>query len=293
MSEVDNGRNRRAIAPRGGFTLVEVVVVLVILGVLAGIALPQLTQYVGKADRTAVMAECRSCVMAAETLLAEDYAATGELKAPDASAVQSLAGAAGTVSDMEVDARLTHLTYTRGGLSVTYCALPGSCPNHDALYNFGGGTGGSGESGGGGGSGAGGSGGVTLTDSAGSAHTLQVTGSWATVKASITGAGWNTENGALLSDGTGTYLCYGWSHWIREAGDDSLTLAALAAKYPDQFEKVTADTRIWCESDIRNGKWISAPQKGDLCCYGGSYYVAPTAIGQWSLPPGQWIQVTQ
>lgn len=59
----------------GGFTLVELIVVLVILAILAALLIPALTGYIDKAKDKNTIAETRQCVMAAQTLADEDYAA--------------------------------------------------------------------------------------------------------------------------------------------------------------------------------------------------------------------------
>ena len=58
---------------KGGFTLVELIVVLVILAILAALLIPALTGYIDKAKEKRIVAETRQVVMAAQTLLDEDY----------------------------------------------------------------------------------------------------------------------------------------------------------------------------------------------------------------------------
>ena len=52
-----------------GFTLVELIVVLVILAILAALLIPALTGYIDKARKESVVAETRSAVMAAQTIV--------------------------------------------------------------------------------------------------------------------------------------------------------------------------------------------------------------------------------
>lgn len=56
-----------------GFTLVELIVVLVILAILAALLVPALTGYIDKAKRKSIVAETRQVVMAAQTLVDEEY----------------------------------------------------------------------------------------------------------------------------------------------------------------------------------------------------------------------------
>lgn len=59
---------------KGGFTLVELIVVLVILAILAALLIPALTGYINRAKQKQIVAETRQCVMAAQTLADEYYA---------------------------------------------------------------------------------------------------------------------------------------------------------------------------------------------------------------------------
>ena len=58
---------------KGGFTLVELIVVLVILAILAALLIPALTGYIDRAKEKNVIAETRQVVMAAQTLYDEAY----------------------------------------------------------------------------------------------------------------------------------------------------------------------------------------------------------------------------
>lgn len=60
---------------KGGFTLVELIVVLVILAILAALLIPTLTGYINKAKEKKVIAETRMAVMAVQTMNSDCYAA--------------------------------------------------------------------------------------------------------------------------------------------------------------------------------------------------------------------------
>lgn len=68
---------------KGGFTLVELIVVLVILAILAALLIPALTGYIDKAKDKNVIAETRQIVMAAQTIADESYAKKDGLTAAD------------------------------------------------------------------------------------------------------------------------------------------------------------------------------------------------------------------
>lgn len=57
-----------------GFTLVEIIVVLVILAILAAAMIPALTGYIDKAKEKTAISEARNVVTAAQTIASEKYA---------------------------------------------------------------------------------------------------------------------------------------------------------------------------------------------------------------------------
>jgi len=59
-----------------GFTLVEVIIVLVIIAVLAAIAVPAMTGWMDRANERSSLIEARSIILAAEAKMIELYATT-------------------------------------------------------------------------------------------------------------------------------------------------------------------------------------------------------------------------
>lgn len=115
---------------KGGFTLVELIVVLVILAILAALLIPALTGYIDRAKEKNVIAETRQAVMAAQTLADEAYGkvAVGSDVTVAVADVKKLAEVKGTVSDITFDtndkSKIASLKYTNSGKVCTYTANP-------------------------------------------------------------------------------------------------------------------------------------------------------------------------
>lgn len=134
-----------------GFTLVELIVVLVILAILAALLVPALTGYIDRAKKKSIIAETRQCVMAAQTLIDEEYAkqdvgttitagkVIGGTATVSSDAIEKLAevkGEVGTIdlsSDTDTVNKITKLEYTKGGYKCTY--EPSGTDNSDGDYN--------------------------------------------------------------------------------------------------------------------------------------------------------------
>lgn len=115
---------------KGGFTLVELIVVLVILAILAALLIPALTGYINRAKEKNVIAETRQCVMAAQTLYDEAYAGVaknGKVDAPKDADILELAeltgkGELGTDTNKVefTGSKVSKLVYTHNGVTCTY-----------------------------------------------------------------------------------------------------------------------------------------------------------------------------
>lgn len=121
-----------------GFTLVELIVVMVILGILAALIVPSLIGYIDKSKDTQLITECRHCVEAAQVLATKKYAAGEDPETMTEAEILKYSEMPGQVtalasSDFE-KSTLLHLTYSNYGRSVTYCRKGAAC--HGEVYNF-------------------------------------------------------------------------------------------------------------------------------------------------------------
>lgn len=102
-----------------GFTLVEVIVVLVILAIMAAVLIPSLIGYIDKSRQNTVVSETRSIVTAVQTLASEKYAKQND----SSTTVYTLGAAAGTTviaySDIETLCEISDLDTKLSGVTIT------------------------------------------------------------------------------------------------------------------------------------------------------------------------------
>ena len=132
---------------KGGFTLVELIVVLVILAILAALLIPALTGYIDKAKQKQIIAETGQVVMAAQTLVDEAYgtknvgATITVSSTTDATVkiddVAKLAEVKGTINSVtvgkigDVPNKITKVEYTNNGKKCTFTASDSDQGSYD------------------------------------------------------------------------------------------------------------------------------------------------------------------
>ncbi|MEG0292331.1 MAG: prepilin-type N-terminal cleavage/methylation domain-containing protein [Anaerovoracaceae bacterium] len=118
-------KNKKAIRNKKGFTLVEVIVVLVILAILAAILIPSMVGYINKAEKKSVVVEARSALLATQTVASEAYVknkAATTLTTDQIKEVTTLAELKdGSVTGITVlNGKVTAFSYDNGTYTVKY-----------------------------------------------------------------------------------------------------------------------------------------------------------------------------
>lgn len=112
---------------RKGITLMELIIVLAIMAIIAGIAVFGYKIYINNAKDKAAILDCRTCVKT-YNLIKEENESDGKSKEPiNGEQVAATARVKGMVTNiLTTDDELTHLTYTNDSRTVYYCSK-GKC----------------------------------------------------------------------------------------------------------------------------------------------------------------------
>ncbi|MDO4571955.1 MAG: prepilin-type N-terminal cleavage/methylation domain-containing protein [Clostridia bacterium] len=117
-----------------GFTLVEVIVVLVILAILAAILIPSMVGWIEKAnDRSAVIAG-RTALLAAQTIASENYPIDQATLNGKLTEIEALAGVeglkvTGVTLSTTTDGTVESVTYEYNSKSYTFASGTGLTTN--------------------------------------------------------------------------------------------------------------------------------------------------------------------
>lgn len=282
----DGQRMGKRVNRKYGFTLVELMIVLIIMVLLAAIAAPIFTGYTERARRTRLIGECRASVQAAQTLYLEAYGKGRDTDSVSTEQIQELAAVNGVVSNVETDGRtdaILHLTYQNEG-TVVYCRTPNICERHGEVFNFE-----EGSSGGGGESGddletssgaeddgeenpdePDGSGRVTLVDTDGNSRVLEPKYMWNKISGSDNVSGKDNVTfrpGDIVSDGVSTYIFANTQAGLSTKQD---SMEKFISENQSKFVKLDNQT-ILLSKNLTSGTWV---EKGTVCWDQGNYYVA-------------------
>lgn len=286
------GCARRHAYAKKGFTLVELIVVLVVLGILLALLIPSLIKYIDKAKEKQIIVNGRYAYLAAQMLASEKYAASVWI-APERDEVLEMAGVDGEIVDMTfTQAGIVDVTeerpfrYKENGITAKYA--DGQWTIEDGKEAGGGGAGEPSI----------GVGSVTLTDSKGVRHVITPSVEWMNIKATIANGGHVTP-GSILTDSVGTCVYYAWNDYLYDANAANYSLEEFADAHPDRLVKFSEDSKIWILEDAfeyvpGSYRWKkgSVPQKGDLLYLDEKIYVSPTnrRIGG-EVETGSWILI--
>lgn len=129
--------NRRTLARRAqaGFTLIELMIVVAIIGILAAIAIPQYQTYVAKSQVTRAVAEVGALKTKVDTCLLDGKTSIGKTDAdcdPGATASTLLTGAAQGSSPAAVDKVNGYPVITLGANATTESSILGTLGNSAA-----------------------------------------------------------------------------------------------------------------------------------------------------------------
>jgi hypothetical protein len=98
--------------------------------------------------------------------------------------------------------------------------------------------------------------------------------------------GISIPSGTVLKDGD-EYYVVGYNDWFSHNGNESIGDHSNVIKLESE--------NIYTENDMVENwgemVWPNSMEKGDVCYYQGSYYIAPNAINIYTKPPGGWIKI--
>lgn len=118
------GKLKQARENQKGFTLIEVVVVLVIIAILATLMIGALNGYIDMAKEKRAMSNCRSVVIAGNTVGAEAYASRKPASKADIAELAGVPASSFTIRMSGSNAQVLEVSCEEGGKRAHYVFNP-------------------------------------------------------------------------------------------------------------------------------------------------------------------------
>lgn len=254
-----------------GFTLVEILVVLVILAIFLSVVVPSYIGYFDKAKKRISITNCATVVRTAEAYLIDTEQA--ELVAPYEN-IKRESNVSGEINDIQsISRRVTYLKYTEGYVVIyqngVYTIDNEASSGSEDLPVLAG---------------------YIMTDLGGSEHIFEAEITNEEFKDSMEESqsdGINISQGTILKEGSSYYIV-GWNDWFPKGSVDK-NISEYANVISLSGSKVyTAADKVQQHSNM---VWPNLLAKGTICFDGVNYYVAPESINIYTMPPGGWVKI--
>ncbi|MCF0108896.1 MAG: type II secretion system protein [Erysipelotrichaceae bacterium] len=103
-----------------GFTLVELIVVMIILAILAALLVPALVSYIDEAKDKQIIVNGRTCLVAAQAAASEEYGTGADFNTLLAKYTAGDLPTGSTCTPTKADGVVTQISYSQDGKTATW-----------------------------------------------------------------------------------------------------------------------------------------------------------------------------